>query len=384
MDNQFFSSLEYIFIFDYYDSPLFFISQSSENNRYYLFYSIDDDAYFFSELSASDINYLFMNPNGYDILHYLKDKSKLKFVLISKKSFNTKSLSEYTGIFDEDIYEAFPLERFPIEYEYVHKVNFNEIQKKYKSYFPNLFDNDQLTLRIKDKKNSHSLNIDIVYSALNFMKNTWQDLNSRYTDWGPEKKLLMTAPSKGSLKLEFELANDEQTALFSDEASFSELIDFVDNLMYTPMYDDEELINERKIIEETVKLYEKNDLSIDFISNDVKLSNISKSSNIKKNLDVLKARVNDKIIENSTLTEDIEVSGEVLAANKSKNYFKIKSLALGDIGGVFEKELFKKIKNSEKQITVSKNITACITKQQITNIDTNEIKTKYVMTSFDQ
>ncbi|SML70297.1 RpiR family transcriptional regulator [Enterococcus faecium] len=89
MDNQFFSSLEYIFIFDYYDSPLFFISQSSENNRYYLFYSIDDDAYFFSELSASDINYLFMNPNGYDILHYLKDKSKLKFVLISKKSFNT-------------------------------------------------------------------------------------------------------------------------------------------------------------------------------------------------------------------------------------------------------------------------------------------------------
>ncbi|TNX59387.1 hypothetical protein FIU35_12285, partial [Enterococcus faecium] len=120
MDNQFFSSLEYIFIFDYYDSPLFFISQSSENNRYYLFYSIDDDAYFFSELSASDINYLFMNPNGYDILHYLKDKSKLKFVLISKKSFNTKSLSEYTGIFDEDIYEAFPLERFPIEYEYVH------------------------------------------------------------------------------------------------------------------------------------------------------------------------------------------------------------------------------------------------------------------------
>lgn len=58
--------------------------------------------------------------------------------------------------------------------------------------------------------------------------------------------------------------------LFIDEVFFFELIDFVDNLVYILMYDEEELFNERKFIEEIVKLYkviEENDLLIDLIFN---------------------------------------------------------------------------------------------------------------------
>lgn len=387
MNNLIFSDMEYIFIFDYYDTPLFFISQSRKNRNYYLFYSINDDAYFCSELSASDINYLFKNPNGYDILHYLKKKSKLNFVVLNSNSFDIKSLAEYTGTFNEDISEALPLEKFPIEFDFVHKLDFENISSNYRSYFPNVYANDQLTLRIKNKENSSSLNIDIIYSALEFIRSTWQDLTNRHAELGIEKKLLMSAPKKGSLKLDFELEKDQQSGLFTDDASFSELIDFVDNLTYVPMYDDEELLDERKLIEETVKLYkviEENDLSIDFISNQVKLSNIKKSENIKRNLDAMLSNVNEKIRERNVLIEEIEIDGEVLAANKSKNYFKIRSVAQGDISGTFERSLFNQIKNSEVQITISKSIHAFITKEQITDIDTNETKTKYRLNSFTQ
>ncbi|MEB6146367.1 hypothetical protein [Enterococcus casseliflavus] len=387
MNNLIFSDMEYIFIFDYYDTPLFFISQSRKNSNYYLFYSINDDAYFYSELSASDINYLFSNPNGYDVLHYLKKKSKLNFVVIKDNSFDVNSLAEYTNIFNEDIREALPLEKYPIEFDFVHKLEFEDIRKQYKSYFPNVYANDQLTLRIKNKEDSSSLGIDIVSSALEFMRSTWQDLSNRYAELGTEKKLLVSAPAKGSLKLDFKLEKDQQTGLFTNDASFSELIDFVNNLTYIPMYDEEELLNERKLIEETVKLYkviEENDLSIDLISNKVKLGNIKKSEKIKRNLDVMLSNVNNQLMKKNVLTEEIEVEGEVLAANKSKNYFKIRSLAQGDISGTFERNLFKKVKTSEVQITISKSIHAHITKEQTTDIDTNETKIKYILNSFTQ
>lgn len=379
--------MDYIFIFDYYDAPLFFISQNRNDSNYYLFYSINDDAYFYSELSASDINYLFKNPSGYDILHYLKDKSKLNFVMINNNSFDIKSLDEYTDTFNEDISEALPLEKYPIEFDFVHKLDFENMKNNYRSYFPNVYANDQLTLRIKNKENSSSLRIDIVSSALEFIKSTWQDLRDRHAELGTEKKLLMSAPTKGSLKLEFELEKDQQQGIFADEASFSDLIDFVDNLSYIPMYDEEELLIEKKLIEETVKLYkviEENDLSIDFISNQVKLSNLKKSENIKRNLDVMLFDVNNQIKENNVLTEEIEIDGEVLAANKSRNYFKIKTLAQGDISGTFERNLFRQIRTSEVQITISKNIHAYITKEQTTDVDTKETKTKYILNSFTQ
>ena len=96
------------------------------------------------------------------------------------------------------------------------------------------------------------------------------------------------------------------------------------------------------------------------------------------------SKVNNQIEKRNTLTEEIEVNGEVLAANKSKNYFKIRSLAQGDISGTFERNLFKKIKTSEVQITISKSIHAQITKEQTTDIDTNETKIKYILNSFTQ
>lgn len=387
MNIQMLDNLEYVFIFDYYDIPLFFFSKDKNDGKYYVFYLIDDNAYFYSSLSASDINYFFANSNGYDFLDYLNNKSKLKFILLEGNTCYIKELSEYKMIFNEDFKEAFPLGRHEIKYEYIHKVDFLEIKNNYKKYFPNIYDTEQLTLRIKDKKNSHSLDINIIYSTLDFIKNSWADINDRYANFGAEKKLLMTAPTRGSLKLEFRLESFEANSLFPNKASFSELVDFIDNLSFTPIYSEEEMMNEKNLIEETSKFYEiidKNNLSIDFISNNVKLSNIKKSEHIKRNLENMRFCVNKEIMKKNVTTENIEIEGEVLSANIKRNHFRIKSVSLGEIYGTFETELFKRLKSSEISVTVSKYIYAHVIKEEIVNIDSNETITKYILTSFNQ
>jgi len=387
MSDQFLSKLEYIFIFDYYDQPLFFISKNSEDKKYYLFYSIDDNVYFFSDLSASDVDYFFKKPSGLEIINYLMDKSKMQLLLIDGETPRIENVSNYNQIFSEDISEALPDAIFPVEYDYVNKVSFDTIKENYKSYFDSLYDNDQLTLRIKDPNNSSTLDISIIYTVINFVNNTWEDISDRYTELGNKKRLKMAAPASGSLKLEFELDSNEQINFFESDASFSMLFSFIDNLSYNPIYDKDKLIEDRKMIDEAAKLYEvieKNNLSIDFISNDIKMSNLKKSEKIKSNLNNLVEKVEEEITRKTTTIEQISVDGEVLAANKSKNYFKIQSVASGDISGIFEKNLFKKIKSSEKQITISKKISASITKQTTTNIDTNETKVKYILDEFTQ
>lgn len=111
-----FLSLEYVFIFDHYDTPLFFISFNKDDSKYYLFYLIDENVYFYSSLSKSDIDYLFRNPTGYDILVYLNNKSKLQLLLIKEELYISKAVTEYKNIFNEDLTEAFPTDRFQIEY----------------------------------------------------------------------------------------------------------------------------------------------------------------------------------------------------------------------------------------------------------------------------
>ncbi|EME7094272.1 hypothetical protein QEI46_002743, partial [Enterococcus faecium] len=146
-------------------------------------------------------------------------------------------------------------------------------------------------------------------------------------------------------------------------------------------------MNEKNLIEETYKFYEiidKNNLSIDFISNNVKLSNIKKSEHIKRNLENMRFCVNKEIMKKNVTTENIEIEGEVLSANIKRNHFRIKSVSLGEIYGTFETELFKKLKSSEISVTVSKYIYAHVIKEEIVNIDSNETITKYILTSFNQ
>lgn len=142
MNNLIFLDMEYIFVFDYYDIFLFFIFWSWKNNNYYLFYFINDDVYFYSELFVLDINYLFSNLNGYDIFYYFKKKFKLNFVMVNNNFFDIYSLVEYINIFNEDISEVLFLEKYLIEFDLVYKFDFEDIRINYKSYFLNVYVND--------------------------------------------------------------------------------------------------------------------------------------------------------------------------------------------------------------------------------------------------
>ena len=70
------SDLKSIFVFDYYDFPLFFISKNTSTKKYYFFYFIDTEVYFFKELTRLDIFIIFIGIFfRYILQHFYVDGS---------------------------------------------------------------------------------------------------------------------------------------------------------------------------------------------------------------------------------------------------------------------------------------------------------------------
>ena len=67
------SDLKSIFVFDYYDFPLFFISKNTSTKKYYFFYFIDTEVYFFKELTRLDISLIFNGISIRNILQHFYD-----------------------------------------------------------------------------------------------------------------------------------------------------------------------------------------------------------------------------------------------------------------------------------------------------------------------
>ena len=60
-------SIEYLYIFDYYDFPLSFITKKI-NGKYYFFYYLDFETYFVKALSIKDINLIFSDISTRSLL----------------------------------------------------------------------------------------------------------------------------------------------------------------------------------------------------------------------------------------------------------------------------------------------------------------------------
>ena len=165
-------------------------------------------------------------------------------------------------------------------------------------------------------------------------------------------------------------------------------MDFLDNPPKNEIgFDTSELIYKKEFILATndyYKFLEEENLVAEFYNKDVEIGVLKESSNLSKNLSEMTRiiREEEKVIIREE--EYLNIKGEVLSANKSRNHFKIASDKYGDVSGIFEKELFKDIKASVKQITVSKRISARVNKI-VENNSTNTInKVTYILMDFDQ
>ncbi len=387
------SDLKSIFVFDYYDFPLFFISKNTSTKKYYFFYFIDTEVYFFKELTRLDISLIFNGISIRNILQHFYDDGSLK--IINFKSANNKviEIRDFLINHDEAIEELFPENNEFIEYDEINNLSFEELRLSFENYFPELFNVKDITLRLIDKENSNQLSADSVLTSIEYVKNIFNGIKSMLQDKNKftDTNLDIAAFSRGSFKIDFTLSEEDQGNIFGNEVYFDEMISFMDFLDNPPKneigFDTSELIYKKEFILATndyYKFLEEENLVAEFYNKDVEIGVLKESSNLSKNLSEMTRiiREEEKVIIREE--EYLNIKGEVLSANKSRNHFKIASDKYGDVSGIFEKELFKDIKASVKQITVSKRISARVNKI-VENNSTNTInKVTYILMDFDQ
>ncbi len=387
------SDLKSIFVFDYYDFPLFFISKNTSTKKYYFFYFIDTEVYFFKELTRLDISLIFNGISIRNILQHFYDDGSLK--IINFKSANNKviEIRDFLINHDEAIEELFPEDNEFIEYDEINNLSFEELRLSFENYFPELFNVKDITLRLIDKENSNQLSADSVLTSIEYVKNIFNGIKSMLQDKNKftDTNLDIAAFSRGSFKIDFTLSEEDQGNIFGNEVYFDEMISFMDFLDNPPKneigFDTSELIYKKEFILATndyYKFLEEENLVAEFYNKDVEIGVLKESSNLSKNLSEMTRiiREEEKVIIREE--EYLNIKGEVLSANKSRNHFKIASDKYGDVSGIFEKELFKDIKASVKQITVSKRISARVNKI-VENNSTNTInKVTYILMDFDQ
>ena len=386
------SDLKSIFVFDYYDFPLFFISKNTSTKKYYFFYFIDTEVYFFKELTRLDISLIFNGISIRNILQHFYDDGSLK--IINFKSANNKviEIRDFLINHDEAIEELFPEDNEFIEYDEINNLSFEELRLSFENYFPELFNVKDITLRLIDKENSNQLSADSVLTSIEYVKNIFNGIKSMLQDKNKftDTNLDIAAFSRGSFKIDFTLSEEDQGNIFGNEVYFDEMISFM-NFLDNPHkneigFDTSELIYKKEFILATndyYKFLEEENLVAEFYNKDVEIGVLKESSNLSKNLSEMARiiREEEKVIIREE--EYLNIKGEVLSANKSRNHFKIASDKYGDVSGIFEKELFKDIKASVKQITVSKRISARVNKI-VENNSTNTInKVTYILMDFD-
>lgn len=382
---------EYIFIFDYYDIPLFYISKNQQNNSYYLFYFLDDNEYLFRRLNKKGIELLFSGIDIREILNSFYDENSLKILRFEEDDVEISSVEDYVTQNNMNLEDILPDEGEYIEYDIKNNMSNEDMKEQYQYFFPEFFNLKDLTLRLVDENNSNNLPVEIVLESIEYISKVFNHFKSRILEDGrmPSSNLKIAAFTEGSFKIEFKVEDDAQGSLFKDDINFDDMIAFINNLQFSEskLYSKEEIIVNKSLITATndfCEILEDENLNVEFFNNDKIVANLttnSKKNKVLSNIyDTLKEEEKVVIIHEETFT----VSGEVLSANKSRNNFKIATQQYGDISGIFEKHLFKRIKNSEEQITVSKDISATIKKVIEAHPEFSLEKVKFIMESFDQ
>ncbi|GAA3251730.1 hypothetical protein LMG8520_1720 [Lactococcus lactis subsp. lactis] len=131
--------LDYLFIFDYYDYPLSFISKKIEGN-YYFFYFIDYSTYFIKRLSIKDISLIFTDTPTRTILEEFKlseDFNVIEYSTSNEKTF-IKTIAEYELETNTNIEEFFPDEESKFEEDLISRKPFLLLKESYTEFFPDI------------------------------------------------------------------------------------------------------------------------------------------------------------------------------------------------------------------------------------------------------
>lgn len=382
--------IEPLYIFEYYDSPIIFISNRIDED-YYFFYLIDDNQYFLKTLSAKDINLIFSSYYIKDFLdEFLKsdDFKIIEFKTDDKAILFT--IDEFEKILGESIESCLPENEIRFEYEYVNKIPFLDLKDSYKNSFPELFNNQQLIFKLRDEKNSNTANPSVVLHAIELMKLYISEKKKYLNDHSifPNENLVLLPFSPGSFNINFELSLPKEVSIFEeDQLDFDDFIMFIDSLgSDSPEVIYEELIYESStIIKAASEFYnemKEYNLEVELLNHDKKLARIAPNPKIEKTLSELES-ISKTSEEGKEIREELKFKGEVLSATKKRNNISI-ALAGSSVNASFKKELFKEIKDSIKSVTISKEISGIWEKITIIDDNDQEIRSKYRILEYKQ
>lgn len=382
--------IEPLYIFEYYDSPIIFISNRIDED-YYFFYLIDDNQYFLKTLSAKDINLIFSSYYIKDFLdEFLKsdDFKIIEFKTDDKAILFT--IAEFEKILGESIESCLPENEIRFEYEYVNKIPFLDLKDSYKNSFPELFNNQQLIFKLRDEKNSNTANPSVVLHAIELMKLYISEKKKYLNDHSifPNENLVLLPFSPGSFNINFELSLPKEVSIFEeDQLDFDDFIMFIDSLgSDSPEVIYEELIYESStIIKAASEFYnemKEYNLEVELLNHDKKLARIAPNPKIEKTLSELES-ISKTSEEGKEIREELKFKGEVLSATKKRNNISI-ALAGSSVNASFKKELFKEIKDSIKSVTISKEISGIWEKITIIDDNDQEIRSKYRILEYKQ
>lgn len=154
------SDLIPVFIFDYFDMPLFFISRDESNLKSYLFYLIDDDIFFVSEINRKTLTLLFDGGTTRNFLDDLIKNNQLFVLFVDGENYEVKSIQEAESNLGESYEEWLPEEQLYIEHDYVTGREMKSLEKTYTEFFPEIYNNEDASIQTIDKMNYNAIFIE--------------------------------------------------------------------------------------------------------------------------------------------------------------------------------------------------------------------------------
>lgn len=122
---------EYLFIFDYFDQPLFFIAQVAQH--YELYYCLNKTEYLQCRLQPEMITFLFSGATIREILTEFQNHCQI--LAWTNTNVHWLTVAEFEAEHQEKLRNYFPTTAQVITYDYLHQLNFKQLQKIYPRFF---------------------------------------------------------------------------------------------------------------------------------------------------------------------------------------------------------------------------------------------------------
>ncbi|WP_412520002.1 hypothetical protein [Staphylococcus simulans] len=362
---------DYVYIFEYYDIPLFFILKNERNEMYlnYMIEELDDKEikWFFAKMSKIELNNLLTREEGVKgLLTRLIEEGRMEYLFVD----NINKQIYFENV-DEVCIDELPLDEYFVEYDYLTKREI-EIEKEI-DVISNDFD-----LILRDHENSHCVNVDLLTKVLSKFQGVFKSIRQNESSL----KVAAIYPSSFGIKL---VGSDDlfvksenilkNIMYMFDKVKRNRIEEIEKNIFVDEIYN----VSTLKKVEGLLKDITKNNVTVELKVNSKQMPSVTLGKSDIKSFEeitkALKSKVPDK-------TEELQIRGILTSININQSKFSITEKNGKKYSGQLAETL--KVNLKEKQFIVPADISATLTEISEYNFDKNEYIPKYKLLHYKQ